>query len=107
MRIPTETYLQKAWSDPLNNVTIDDLKTAIEEIQQMDEEHGAFWVGVIYEEQNVLETSKNLNVIAVFSDHPEVQFKKQADNWTQIENLYSMFLKGDLEAVKTALENEE
>ena len=107
MRTPTETYLQKAWSDSIDNVTIDDIKTAIDEIQEMDEEHGAFWVGVVYEDENVLETSKDLSVVAIFSDEPEVQFKKQADNWTQIENLYSMFLKGDIEAVKTTLENKE
>ncbi|NEU08634.1 hypothetical protein GZH53_09955 [Flavihumibacter sp. R14] len=105
MRTPTQIYLQKAWSDPLDNVSINDVKTAIHEIKDMDEEHGAFWVGVIYEDENILETHKDLSVMAVFSDEPEVQFRKQADNWTQIEDLYSMFLKGELEALKTALED--
>lgn len=77
MRTPAETYLQKAWSDPLDNVTIDEVKTAIDEIQKMDEEHGTFWVGVIFEDENVLETSKDLSVIGMFSDEPEVQYRSK------------------------------
>jgi hypothetical protein len=105
MKNSTETYLQKAWSDPLDNVTIEDVKAAIREIQDMDEEHGSFWVGVINEDENVLETNKDLSLIAIFSDKPDIQFRKQADSWTQIEDLYRMFLKGDLDAVKAALVN--
>lgn len=62
-------------------------------------------MGVIYEDENVLETNKDLSLIAVFSDEPAVQLRKQAESWTEIETLYSLFLKGDLQTLKRAFGN--
>lgn len=38
-----ENYLQRAWSDGVNNINIEDVKIAIEELKEMDDEHGAIW----------------------------------------------------------------
>lgn len=37
-----ESYLQKAWGDSIENLTIEDVKIAIREPIIMDEEHGSF-----------------------------------------------------------------
>jgi hypothetical protein len=70
-----ETYLQTAWGDQWDNVNMNILKEAIEGIKNMDDEHGAFWVGVIKEEESVLEVHKDLELFAVFEDEFGIQYK--------------------------------
>lgn len=103
MTNPIESYLEKAWGDSVDNVTIDHVRQAILETQKMDDEHGAFWVSLFINEENVLETHKDLEVIGIFETEPEKQYKAKFDNWTEIENLYKIFLSVDFEKVKTIL----
>lgn len=97
------SYLQRAWSDYIENISIDNVKTAIQETIQMDDEHGAFWVGIGDNEECVLETHKNLMVIGIFEQGPEI--KKQFNNWQEIENLYEILLGGDFDTVKAILQS--
>ncbi len=46
MAINSTSYLQRAWSDNIENISLEDVKTAIQEIIHMDDEHSAFWVGI-------------------------------------------------------------
>ncbi len=105
------TYLQKAWGDSIDNVTIEDIKIAISEAQNMDEEHGAFWVGIgntfCYDEENILETHKDLSVLGIFADQPYKEIKAIFKTWTDIENVYRHFLSGDFEKVKAMLIEKE
>ncbi len=55
----TNIWIEKGWSDSVENATFDDIITAIEETIRMDEEHGAFWVGHM-ENDYVLEVHKIL-----------------------------------------------
>ena len=50
-----ENYLQCAWSDATDNIGIDEVKNAITELQEIDDEHGAFWVYILQEEETLLE----------------------------------------------------
>lgn len=95
-----ENYIQKAWGDSEDYITIDDVKVAIAEIQEMDDEHGAFWVGIFDEDEFVLEVDKGLNLIGAFDSDSEEQLNYKAKNWEEVESLYSLFLDGNLEAVK-------
>ena len=63
----TESYLEKAWGDSVDNPKLKDIKTAIHETQKMDDEHGAFWVSVFDENdiEVVLEVSKNLRITLI------------------------------------------
>lgn len=96
-----ESYLQKAWGESIDNVNLDDVKLAIQETIAMDQEHGAFWVGLVEDEENVLETNQSLSVTAVFADG--CILKKQFGNWGEIERLYKTFLTGDFDTVKTIM----
>ena len=100
-----ETYLQRAWSDSIGDVTIGDVKEAIEETKLMDDEHGAFWVGLTINGENILEAHKDLSLIAVFEDAPESEIKRQCKSWAEIEQFYSILLTGNLEQLKAALSN--
>lgn len=81
------------------NVSIADVIHAID-IIAMDDEHGAFWVGMGGEEEYVLEAQKNLNVIAIFEGS---ECRKQFDNWDEIKILYQHFLHRDIAKVKSLL----
>jgi len=65
-----ETNLQKAWSNALHDVTMADIRKAIAEIQRMGEDHGAFWIGIVEDEETILEAHKDLTLIAFFAGRP-------------------------------------
>ena len=98
-----ENYLQRAWSDSIDSISITDVQKAISEIREMDEEHGAFWVGICDEEEYILEADKNLNLIGVFGTESDEQFKFKAKSWEEVEELFNLFLDGRLEAVKSRM----
>jgi hypothetical protein len=99
------TYLEKAWGDSIENVVMKDVRTAINETQLMDDEHGAFWVVLENEGPNVLEVSKDLGVIGVFEDDPDIQIKIQAKSWDEIEIFYQILLEGNIQELKYILSN--
>jgi hypothetical protein len=100
-----ETYLQRAWSDYINNVTMNDVREVIEETKLMDDEHGAFWVGLFINGETILEAHKDMSLIAVFEDAPESEIKRQCNSWAEIERFYSILLTGNLDELKVALNN--
>ena len=103
----TETYLQKAWGDTIDNVTIDDIKVAISETIEMDDEHSAFWVAIIEDEESILETHKDLIVIGSFPTKQEEEIKAKFNSWNEIEVLYHQFLATEYDSViKTLLANQ-
>lgn len=99
----SENYLQRAWSDAIDNVKIDDVKIAISETLEMDDEHGAFWVSIIINDENILEMNKNFEIIGVFEDNNDVQFKKKFESIEEIIALYEIFLNEDFNKVKSIL----
>lgn len=89
------TYLQKAWTDSIDDVNISHVRTAIAETQQMNEEHAAFWVGT-QEEEYILETDKSLDMMAVINGEPT---KYRAADWNEVEFLYGLMLNEDYNAL--------
>ncbi len=43
----SDSYIQYAAGYDKDNVTIEDIDKAIKDIQEMDEEHGAFWISIL------------------------------------------------------------
>ncbi|WP_295674452.1 hypothetical protein [uncultured Mucilaginibacter sp.] len=97
-----ETYLQTAWGGSWENITIEDVNNAIDEMMKMDDEHGAFWVGLFKTGENVLEMSKDLTLIGVFEDDSESQIIRKGKNRDEAVDLYQLLLSGDIDALKIA-----
>jgi hypothetical protein len=97
------SYVQGAWSDYIENISLDDVKIAIQETIQMDDEHGAFWVGIGDSEEYILKTHKDLIVIGIFEKSSEI--KKQFNNLQEIENLYKILLSRNYNEVKQILQS--
>lgn len=102
-----ETYLQTAWGDQWENITMDIVKKAIEGLREMDGEHVAFWVGLIKEDENVLEVSKDLCLIGTFEDELDFQYKGQGKDWKEIESLFGSFLSDNHSTIKRRLKRVE
>ncbi len=54
-----ETYIQYAGGYQKDNINETDIEKTIKDIQRMDDEHGAFWVSVIIDDENVIEVNKD------------------------------------------------
>jgi hypothetical protein len=102
-----ETYLQTAWGDQWDKVDMEIVRTAIKGTKEMDDEHGAFWVGLVKDEENVLEVHKDLELIGVFEDEPGVQYKGLAKDWDEVESLFQTLLSDKIEMLKLRLTREE
>ncbi len=85
----TENYIQFASGYQKDNIEEDDIVKAISDIQLMDEEHGAFWVSVITNDDNVIEVNKDLSLFVIFDGQ---QTNYQAKDWTEVTQLYKLLL---------------
>jgi hypothetical protein len=86
----TENYLQRAWSDSIDNINIEDVKIAIAELKEMDDEHGAFWVSVIKNDENVIEVNKDLTITIIFEEREPINAK--LNSWEEVIDLYRLLL---------------
>lgn len=95
------SYLQKAWTDSISNPTFSDIQTALSEVQHMDEEHGAFWVGTD-EEDIVLEIQKDMRLTLVLCG--EICRETKCANWNQAAELYQFLINGEYDKLKDRFE---
>lgn len=98
----TSFWIEKAWGDFVDNVTMDDIKVAIQETLVMDDEHGAFWVGN-YDNECVMEVHKDLKLSFESSDNPDNQVTTELSSWTEVERFYELFLDNHYEQIETEL----
>ena len=95
--IQIENCLQRAWSDSEDNVTLDDIILAIDELKEMDDENDAIWVSVIGDDENIVEVRKNLTLIIDFEDDELVESK--ANSWDEVIELYKLLLEKDFDQI--------
>lgn len=92
-----ESYIQYASGYQKENITFDDIKKSILDVQKMDDEHGAFWASVITDDENVIETNKDLRLSIIF-DGKEI--KHRAIDWNEVANLYNLLLNKNFDEIK-------
>lgn len=90
-----ESYIQYASGYQKESVTKNDIEKALNDIKIMDDEHGAFWVSVINEEENVLEISKDLIAVGIFETNPEEEIRYQARDWQEVKELLFLLVAGE------------
>lgn len=96
-----ENYLQRAWSDGVSNINIEDVKIAIEELKKMDDEHGAIWVSVIKNDENVIEVNKDLSIAVIFEEREPINAK--LNSWQEVIDLYQLLLDQKFDDVINSL----
>ncbi|MBL0020191.1 MAG: hypothetical protein IPP17_28110 [Bacteroidetes bacterium] len=84
-----ENYIQYANGYQKDNIDETDITKAIADIQSMDYEHGAFWVSVITDDENVIEVNKDLTLSVIF-EGKETRYR--AKDWEEVSELYGLLL---------------
>lgn len=87
-----DSYIQYAEGYSKENVTKDDIRKAIQDIQNMDVEHNAFWVSVIIETENVIEVDNSLAISLILEPTTDTEYKYKARDWLEVEKLYFLLL---------------
>lgn len=85
----TKNYIQYASGYQKDNIEESDIAKAIDDIKLTDDEHGAFWVSVINDDENVIEVNKDLSLSVIFEGE-ETQY--QAKDWNEVAKLYQLLL---------------
>ena len=93
----SENYIQYLGGYSKENIDFSDIEKAIVEIQESDDEHGVFWVSVITDDENVIETDKFLNLAIVF-DGNEINY--EAKDWSEAKELCKSLLEENFKAIK-------
>jgi hypothetical protein len=84
-----ENYIQYAGGHQKESIDEKDIAEAITHIQLIDGEHGAFWVSVITDEENIIEVNKDL-LLTVFFEGQEIKYK--ATDWNEVADFYKLLL---------------
>lgn len=96
-----ENYIQYASGYQKDNIADADIKKAIKDIQSKDDEHGAFWISVITDDENVIGVNKDLSLSVIFEGE-EIKYK--AADWTEVEQLYKLLLSERFDEIKRRIE---
>jgi hypothetical protein len=99
----TKIWIEKVWGDIVEDATFDDIKVAVEEIIQMDEEHGAFWVGHM-ENEFVIEIHKNLDLFLIYGENQNDQIQTKLDNWEDVKHFFKLYFDNEFEKLKTEIQ---
>ena len=97
-----ENYIQYLEGYNKDNITFSDIEKAIIEINETDDEHDIFWVSVISDDdfENVIETSKSLDLIITFD---EISTKYKAKDWNEVKELYKLLLEEKFDLIKAQI----
>ncbi|MGE8512992.1 MAG: hypothetical protein ACN6N7_09860 [Chryseobacterium culicis] len=98
----TENYIQYADGYQKDNIDESAIIKAISDIQLMDEEHGAFWVSVITDDENVIEVNKDLSLSVIFE---EQEMKYQAKDWNEVIELFKLLLAKKFDIISERIKN--
>jgi len=84
------SYIQYAAGYDKENIIESDFLKALKDLEQMDDEHGAFWIGVYGAETDefVLELHKSLSLFGNFSENEN--YKIQLKNIEESKEYYSL-----------------
>ena len=97
----TESYIQYLAGYQKDNVDLNDIKKAIADIQEMDDEHGAFWVSVITDDENVIEVNKGKKLSVIFQG---VEFTYRANGWDEVEEFFTLLINEEFEVIKERIQ---
>ena len=100
------SYIQYAAGFDKDDITKTDIERAIKDLLKMDDEHGAFWVGVYGSdtEDYVLEIHKSLTLFGNFGE--EENYKIQLKSADLIIDYYDLLINGKIDELREKLKKE-
>jgi len=103
----SDSYIQYAAGYNKDVVTIEDIDKAIKDVQEMDDEHGAFWISVLEEndEEYIIEVSKELKISVIYGEKIGIHYKSQ--NWDETRNILKLHIDRKFDDAILAVKNNE
>ena len=95
-----ESYIQYVGGYNKVDVNERDINKAIEDIKKIDKEHGAFWVSVITDDENIIEVDKALQITIILEPDNDKELKYKANNWDEVKQLYLLLLDTKFDEIK-------
>lgn len=99
------SYIQYAAGYNKDNISKLDIEKALNDLTEVDDEHGGFWVGVYGAETDefALEFHKSLTL---FGNFGEVEnYKIKLDKIESAKEYFFLLLNGDIDELKEKLKN--
>jgi hypothetical protein len=90
-------YFENPNGDTNENISFSQIKKAISNLKEINDEHSAFWVGD-NEGIAVIEVHKSLKLF-IFIEAQETQFEIQLENEKEAEGIFKLFLSGKLDSI--------
>jgi hypothetical protein len=100
-----EFYFENPWGDSKENVSLQYVKFAIAGLKEMDEEHGAFWIGD-EEGAATLEIHKSLKIFVLIEDEG-YENSTFLDNEKEAEQLFQLFFENKLREIREFIDQKE
>lgn len=97
------SYIQYAAGYDKENIVEYDFLKALKDLEKMDDEHGAFWIGVYGSETDefVLELHKSLTLFGNFSE--KENYKIQLKDLEESKEYFNLLLSGMIKKLKEKL----
>jgi len=94
------SYIQYDAGYDKDNITVSDLEKALNDLPEMDDEHGSFWIGVYGAEigEFVLELHKDLTLFGNFGE--EENYKIKLNYLDAAKDYYNLLLEGKIDELK-------
>ncbi len=97
----SDSYIQYGGGYNKENVNSNDIIKALEDIKEMDDEHGSFWISILTEEEErVIVVNKNLNLIIIFGEE-ETEYQPQ--DYAEIKSILELHVNKEFDKIKSII----
>ncbi|MCT4646857.1 MAG: hypothetical protein N4A74_17845 [Carboxylicivirga sp.] len=88
----SDSYIQYAAGYDKESVTIEDIDKAIKDVQEMDEEHGAFGISILMDndEEYVIEVNKRQKISVRYGE--KIDFQYDSQDWNEVKHILKMHI---------------
>ncbi len=94
----SDSYIQYAAGYDKENVKSKDISKAIQDLQKMDDEHGAFWISVMTENDNefVIQANKNMALTLIQGEN---ETNLQCSEWSEVEEIFNLQIEKEFDKI--------
>ena len=93
----SDSYIQYAAGYEKEDVKPQDISKAIQDLQKMDDEHGAFWVSVMSEEDEFVIQTNKLKEMTLIQGEEETRVT--CANWSEVEEIFNLQIGNDFDEI--------
>lgn len=98
----SDSYIQYATGYNKENVNYSDIEKALKDIKVMDEEHMAFWISMLVDDEEfIIEVNKDLNLTLIFGK--EREFLHQSQDNKEVKNILELHINKEYDKIMSMI----